>query len=76
MRSVEMFVVCRDSFAAPEAIGFTALRGSLGIKVASFDMRCLLRPDGEKSASEEALLRESPGMKFASFDAFSAEARW
>lgn len=52
-----MFVVCRDSYAAPEASGFTALWGSPGMKVASFDMRSLLRPDGEDSASEEALLK-------------------
>ena len=75
MQSVEMFFVCSDSYAAPEALGFTALCGAPGMKVANFDMRCLLRSDGEKSAWEEALLRESPGMKFASFDAFSAEAR-
>jgi hypothetical protein len=55
MRSVEMFVCCRDSYAAPDALGFTALRP--GIKFTSFDMRSLLRPDGEKSESENALLQ-------------------
>ena len=35
MQSVEMFVVCSDSYAAPEALGFTALCGAPGMKVST-----------------------------------------
>jgi hypothetical protein len=56
MRSVEMFIVCREEYSASNALEFIALRGSPGMKFTSFDIRSLLRPDGEKSESQNTLL--------------------